>query len=496
MRRRKQRGSRSSQSCVVPSPPLPEWSPLALLKEWVHSDSCYFDRTISTLSIGDPQVVGGKEAKRPLSSGSHDGTVKVWDVESEELAPLVVIDHECWPGGGKRRQERAVSCVAFQSNSSLLFTGGLDGTVRTWDLREQPTEPFSLLETSHRDGLSAIAVGSKLDRVVTAGSDGNISFYDGDFVCRQTLKHQYGINTLCISPAIVGAGGADGGSDYSILAGGGKSNIMGPAKGELYLHRETFIPEEDRPAPHDDDSDEDDDDEFDAQQDRVWRTHTVVACRDHGRAKVEGVITQVKSTRDGSRVVAGCQDGSVRMLRGIFEWCEERLCREADKFFQYAPVVRLPDSPTVSVAVSDDGKWVAAGRRNGSVHIWRYDTVREAFDKKFFCKYLGLPVEAKTGAYCISNAHAGIVMDLLITPELRLVSSGSDGLIRVWDLRRTVFLKRITTVVMRSLWKRSEKDENRQPKNSKLSVHLQRDLFRSLYSLPDIVFRIVIRFMD
>ena len=61
-----------------------------------------------------------------LATGSHDLTIKLWDVATgRERATL-------------RGHTGNVYTVAFSPDGSLLASGSLDGTVRIWDMARAP----------------------------------------------------------------------------------------------------------------------------------------------------------------------------------------------------------------------------------------------------------------------------------------------------------------------------------------------------------------------
>src|SRR5262245_18294868 len=59
---------------------------------------------------------------RTLASGSHDGTVRLWEVATglERAAP--------------RRHPGRITAVAFAPDGRAVAYGGTDGNVRLWDL--------------------------------------------------------------------------------------------------------------------------------------------------------------------------------------------------------------------------------------------------------------------------------------------------------------------------------------------------------------------------
>src|SRR5256886_2966783 len=81
-----------------------------------------------TLEMGwqDPKGLVTSLAFSPgdstLATGSWDGALKLWDVESRALL---------WSGW----QTKGPTCLAFAPDGSLLVTGGLEVTVRLWDAK-------------------------------------------------------------------------------------------------------------------------------------------------------------------------------------------------------------------------------------------------------------------------------------------------------------------------------------------------------------------------
>ena len=80
--------------------------------------------------------------------------------------------------------------------------------------------------------------------------------------------------------------------------------------------------------------------------------------------------------------------------------------------------------PIQSVAISQDGRLLAAGDRNGAVRIW---SIRESSESK-----CGYALDAISGWH----AHEGRVYGLTFSPQSdKLVSVGSDGQARGWNVK-------------------------------------------------------------
>jgi WD40 repeat protein/transcriptional regulator with XRE-family HTH domain len=99
--------------------------------------------------------------ERLLASGSTDGSVKLWDIESGAAL---------WSG----EQTSAILCVAFASDGGLLASGGLDATVRLWD-----PKLGTLLETlPHPGPVSALAWSPDGHLLATGDDAGTIRLWE------------------------------------------------------------------------------------------------------------------------------------------------------------------------------------------------------------------------------------------------------------------------------------------------------------------------------
>src|SRR5439155_12581775 len=113
--------------------------------------------------------------ERTLASGSADGSVKLWDVESGAAL---------WSGW----QASAIICLAFASDGGLLASGGLDATVRLWD----PKLGTLLQEVPHPGPVFSLAWSHDGRRLASGDFAGTIRLWQrqptGPTRCMQTLS--------------------------------------------------------------------------------------------------------------------------------------------------------------------------------------------------------------------------------------------------------------------------------------------------------------------
>src|SRR5207244_9829493 len=126
--------------------------------------------------------------ERLLASGSTDGSVKLWDVESGAAL---------WSG----RQASTILCVAFASDGGLLASGGLDATVRLWD----PKLGTLLEEVPHPGPVFSLAWSRDGGLLASGDFAGTIRLWQrqpsGPARCMQTLsEHSSRLHGLAFAP--------------------------------------------------------------------------------------------------------------------------------------------------------------------------------------------------------------------------------------------------------------------------------------------------------
>ena len=153
-------------------------------------------------------AVGDRHGRPVIVSGGHDGTVRVWDLESGEpvLGPLT----------GHDDIVRAVA-VGDRHGRPVIVSGGDDRTVRVWDL--ESGEPVLGPLTGHDDGVHAVAVGARHGRpvIVSGSDDGTVRVWDlesGEPALGPLTGHVCGVRGVAVGerhgrPVIV-SGGHDG----------------------------------------------------------------------------------------------------------------------------------------------------------------------------------------------------------------------------------------------------------------------------------------------
>lgn len=103
-----------------------------------------------------------------FASSGGDRSVFLWDVSSAQTIRRF--------GGNQQSHSSRINCVTFAGeDDSLLVSGGLDTTVRIWDVKSNSFKPIQVL-TESRDAISSVVVRGP--EIVAGSVDGRVRNYD------------------------------------------------------------------------------------------------------------------------------------------------------------------------------------------------------------------------------------------------------------------------------------------------------------------------------
>jgi WD40 repeat protein/transcriptional regulator with XRE-family HTH domain len=316
-----------------------------------------------------------------LASGGLDATIRLWDMPTHQQIGAPLTD----PSG-------PVYSVAFSPDGRTLASGNDDRTVRLWDVATHqqigapltgPSGPVGSVEFS-ADG-KTLAGGS---------ADGTVRLWD--------VATHLQIGSPLTDTSGAGVGSVEFSPDGKTLASGNADGtvrlwdvathqqIGAPLTGPSGPVRSVFSPDGKTLAGGSLDGTV-----------RLWDVAT--------RQQIGGPLTgpsgagvlSVEFSPDGKTLVGGNADGTVRL------W---------DVASQIGGTLTGPTEPVESVAFSSDGNTLASGSDDGTVRLWDVATRQQT----------GAPLTGNTGA---------VVWSVAFSPDGNTLASGTDdGTVRLWDV--------------------------------------------------------------
>jgi WD40 repeat protein/serine/threonine protein kinase len=313
---------------------------------------------------------------RCVVSGSGDGTLRIWDLESNRPARAMV------------GHMGPVQAVAITPDSFRVISGSSDHMLRLWDL-----ESGRSLRTlaGHPDSVFVVALTPDGRRAVSASSDGTLRVWDlqSGLSLHTLIGHAEQIKALAIT--------ADG--RYAVSASADRTlrvwNLKsGRALRTLTGHADAvnavaLTPDGRRVISASSDHTL-----------RIWdleKGHLIRTLEGHADA-----VNAVAIAPDGYQVVSASADHTLRI------WEIDRDC-----------AIRTLEGHTNSVTtvvLLSDGHRAVSGSADHTLRLWNLRT----------CKSM-----------CALAGHTDWVTAVVVTPDGRHAISGSaDHTLRVWDLAR------------------------------------------------------------
>ena len=332
-------------------------------------------RLVATLQghTGGVQSVALSGDGRVLVSGSHDGTIKLWATQGV---------HE----GGQllatlKGHASAVRCVALSGDGELVASCSVDGTIKLW------TAPEGLLLATlqgHTSGIRGVALSKDGQVVASASFDGTVKLWEA-------------------TPVLMASAQAS----HALQASESPGRLLATLQGHIATVPGVALSRDGLLA-------------VSGSQDgaiRLWATRPAVT---EGRVSLPagrsaglllatlqghtGTVWSVALSGDGLLLASGSYDGTVKLwdTKGVLG--SGRLLATLQE--QATPI------NVNGVALSGDGRLVAGGSEDGTLTLW----------------------ETASGRHLATlRGHTGAVWSVALSWDGRLLASGSwDGTVKLW----------------------------------------------------------------
>lgn len=112
-----------------------------------------------------PQCATFSPNGQMIVSGSLDGFIEVWDIDTCKLRK----DLDYQQKEKFMMHEKSVMCVEFAKDADLLASGSIDGQVKVWSIATGTC--LRRLDHAHRESVSSIRFGFDNTRILTASHD-------------------------------------------------------------------------------------------------------------------------------------------------------------------------------------------------------------------------------------------------------------------------------------------------------------------------------------
>jgi WD40 repeat protein len=316
-----------------------------------------------------------------LISGSQDGAIKIWNLETEDLICTISAHND------------SVNTIAITPDGSHIISGSQDGTIKIWNLE---TEKLIDTLTGHYASVNAVALTPDSSVLISASSDCCLKVWN--------LKTGKELHTLIGHRASVQA-------VTVILTNNNKWVISGSyndtlrvwnletGKAEFTLGNSDMVYS--LAATHDGER------VISASQDgtlSIWKVRTwekEYTLKGHSQ-----LVRSVAVTPDGKQIISGSSDGTLKIWK-IGTWENEGTFTDET-------------ASVLAITVTPDGKQIISASEN-NLKIWNIEKCRTYFS-------FNNERDTKTG-------HSDSVEVIAFTPdEKKVISVSQDRTCKIWKV--------------------------------------------------------------
>ncbi len=393
----------------------------ASLDQTVRLWDCARGQLVTTLRGHSDKVIDAhfNQDGRHLASASVDGTLRLWDTHDRELVCVF------------RGQALVAHFAISRPDGSVLASVGSDGVVRFWDVAQVKQEGVL---GRHASFVYEVAFSPSGRTVASAAWDGTVRLWNPRTgQSSGVLRHPYDIVTFAAfhpdGRQLVSACRPNRVCTWELATGVGPA-CLELTGGEFMEHRVAFSADGALAAST-------------GGRNRSVRLFAPLGgAQDVDLPEPGGGTTDVAFSPDGSRLVSGHADGSVRIwdvgrrsvigvLRGHEKSVSRVACSADGRKIATASedsTARIWDAATFSnlavlkhhgivyaTAFNSDGSRLATGCGDNMVHLWDTDTFDQVAELR---------------------GHTSYVHSVAFSPDGTVLISGSgDYTVRIWDSR-------------------------------------------------------------
>ncbi|KAI0090929.1 WD40-repeat-containing domain protein [Irpex rosettiformis] len=364
-----------------------------------------------------------------LVSGSDDGSIRVWDIESGELTYMPATKHDS-----------PVSSLVLTSDGKRVISGGRDSSVKLWNLDDHSEETLG----QHEAPVLSIAISRDDAMIATGSEDGAVKIWhlgqktDESLACP---NHILSVLSVAFRPGVDSNWLASSSLDGSLRmwnVADGQSKDFTLAEDESWVQTVAF--------------------NLDGS--------CLICGSDNGQIRIRGVddgaVLRILSGHSGAihslhvssitgQLLSGSQDRTLRVWDittgamvcepivgdghvssavwscdgqhiasasgGLITLYDTAIAVSESPYNTSANPIAI-DSPLSAAIIASDNSWIAAGSTNGVVRIWRRAS------------------DGTWGSPKCRSGHRDHIWSAAKSPDERRFATGSADSVRIWSLER------------------------------------------------------------